>query len=201
MADHASPPNPSPPVPGPRDGSSAPRGAGLGSTAMAPTTSSAAPTANGGPPGATPAGRGRRRRDRRGRGLRGILIPTDVPAYRTRGERFDDLVLEAVEHLDQRWSTELSDVEFAVEDVPPVPTVPHPTEPVPLAYHQPAAGRGRAATPHRIVVYRRPLEARAIDADDLAELVLDVIIHKVADMLGVEPDVIDPEGHGWHDED
>jgi|GEM_PF-189662 predicted Zn-dependent protease with MMP-like domain len=209
MADHASPSNPSPPVPGPRDSSATPRATSVGSPpasaqsaagANGQATASSATTAAGGvpSPGTTSA---RRRRDRRGRGLRGILIPTDVPAYRTRGERFDDLVLEAVEHLDQRWSSELSDVEFAVEDVPPVPSTPNPVEPVPLAYHQPAAGRGRSATPHRIVVYRRPLEARAIDADDLAELVLDVIIHKVADMLGVEPDVIDPEGHGWDDED
>jgi predicted Zn-dependent protease with MMP-like domain len=50
-------------------------------------------------------------------------------------------------------------------------------------------------------VYRRPLEARAQDMDDLAELVLDVIIHEVADMLGVDPAVVDPEGHGWGEEE
>ncbi|WP_239308137.1 MULTISPECIES: metallopeptidase family protein [unclassified Frankia] len=142
-----------------------------------------------------------RRRDRRGRGLRGALLPPEVPAYRSRGERFDDLVLDAVEHLEHRWSAELSDVEFAVEDVPPLPAVLGPDEPVPLAHHQPPAGRGRSATPHRIIIYRRPLEARAMDTDDLAELILDVLIHKVADMLGVEPEVIDPEGHGWHEDE
>ncbi len=72
---------------------------------------------------------------------------------------------------------------------------------MPLAHHQPPAGRGRSATPHRIIIYRRPLEARAMDTDDLAELILDVLIHKVADMLGVEPEVIDPEGHGWHEDE
>jgi len=36
----------------------------------------------------------------------------------TRAERFDELVFDAVEHLDQRWSEELSAVEFAVEEVP-----------------------------------------------------------------------------------
>jgi predicted Zn-dependent protease with MMP-like domain len=140
----------------------------------------------------------RRRRDRRGRGMRGTLFPPDVPAYSTRGERFDDLVLDAVEHLDLRWSDELAGVEFAVEDVPPVGVS---DEEVPLALFQPATGRGRSATPRRIVVYRRPLEARAVDTEDLAELVLDAIIHEVADMLGVDPAVIDPEGHGWGDEE
>jgi predicted Zn-dependent protease with MMP-like domain len=133
--------------------------------------------------------------------MRGSLLPPDVPAYRTRGERFDDLVLEAVEHLDQRWSAELAEVEFAVEDVPEIPPVRPESDPVPLALYQPATGRGRSATPRRIIVYRRPLEARAQDMDDLAELVLDVIIHEVADMLGVDPAVVDPEGHGWGEEE
>nr|WP_226931039.1 metallopeptidase family protein [Parafrankia sp. CH37] len=141
----------------------------------------------------------RRRRDRRGRGMRGTLLPPDVPAYATRGERFDDLVLDAVEHLDHRWSAELADVEFAVEDVPPVD--PATDDNVPLAAYQPASGKGRSATPRRIVVYRRPLEARALITEDLAELVLDAIIHQVAEMMDVDPAVIDPEGHGWGDEE
>nr|WP_242425098.1 metallopeptidase family protein [Frankia sp. EI5c] len=140
----------------------------------------------------------RRRRDRRGRGMRGTLLPPDVPAYATRSERFDDLVLDAVEHLDHRWSAELADVEFAVEDVPPVSVT---DDSVPLASYQPASGKGRSATPQRIVVYRRPLEARAVIPEDLAELVLDAIIHQVAEMMDVDPAVIDPEGHGWGDEE
>nr|WP_235947068.1 metallopeptidase family protein [Candidatus Frankia alpina] len=140
----------------------------------------------------------RRRHDRRGRGIRGALLPSDVPAYATRGDRFDDFVLDAVEHLDHRWSAELSDVEFAVEDVPPVAVAD--TE-IPLARYQPATGKGRSSTPRRIVVYRRPIEARAVDSEDLAELVLDAIIHEMAEMMGVDPAVIDPEGHGWGEEE
>ena len=45
-----------------------------------------------------------------------------VPLAQTRGERFDDLVLDAVEHLEERWSKQLEGVEFAVEDVPAVPS-------------------------------------------------------------------------------
>src|SRR5687768_15103843 len=72
----------------------------------------------------------RRRRDRHGRGLRGVLVPpvvrvngreVRVPLSQTRGERFDDLVLDAVEHLEERWGKQLEGVEFAVEDVPAVP--------------------------------------------------------------------------------
>src|SRR3954454_12556773 len=57
-------------------------------------------------------------RDRRGRGLRGELTPRAVPRSRTRGEQFDDLVLDAVEELEVRWGDELAGVEFAIEEVP-----------------------------------------------------------------------------------
>ena len=60
---------------------------------------------------------------------------------------------------------------------------------------------GPSSGPPQIVLYRRPLELRALDPDDLAELVLDVLIHEVADLLGVGPEVIDPEGHGDADYD
>ena len=47
-------------------------------------------------------------RDRRGRGLRGALAPGAVPRQRTRGQQFDDLVLDAVEELEGRWAAELA---------------------------------------------------------------------------------------------
>src|SRR3712207_8588894 len=46
------------------------------------------------------------------------LLPAGLPAYRTRAERFDELVLSAVERLEKRWSRQLDGAEFAVEDVP-----------------------------------------------------------------------------------
>lgn len=125
----------------------------------------------------------------------------EVPLSRTRAEQFDDLVLDAVEHLEQRWSRELDGVEFAVEDVPPaepvLDLVAGEEDPVPLSRLQPATGSGRSTTPPRIIVYRRPLEARAADADDLGDLILDVLVHEVAHLLDVEPEVVDPEGHGF----
>jgi predicted Zn-dependent protease with MMP-like domain len=139
--------------------------------------------------------------------LRGRLAGTEVPINRTRAQQFDDLVLDAVEHLEQRWAQELNGVEFAVEEVPPAESAIDlntadgvPDDPVPLSRLQPATGSGRMTTPPRIVLYRRPLEARAVDPDDLGDLVLDVVIHEVAHLLDVEPEVVDPEGHGFLDE-
>lgn len=144
-----------------------------------------------------------RRRDRRGRGLRGPLLPPDVPGSRSRAEAFDDVVLDAVEHLEARWASALVGVEFAVEEVPPAPDrlVPGTTfdeeadDAVPLARTVAGRGTGRHALPTRVILHRRPIEARAHGREDLADLVLDIVIHEVARLLGVDPSVIDPEGH------
>jgi predicted Zn-dependent protease with MMP-like domain len=131
------------------------------------------------------------RRDRHGRGLRGRLVPATVPLARTKAEIFDDLVLDTVESLERRYAKELAGVEFAVEDVPPELNVYDSDVledgEVPLARLLP--GRpGRHELPPRIVLYRRPLEFRAMDREDLADLVHDVIIEQVANLLGVDPD-------------
>ena len=145
-----------------------------------------------------------RRRDRHGRGIRGSLVPSGVPLHRTRSERFDDLVLLAVSQLEPRWDAELSGVEFGVEEIPPVlPDLDDP-DPVPLARLEPGPGRLQPDTddrpeqrdlpgqPARIVLYRRPLLARADGEEELAELVLDVIVEQFAHWLGVDPQTVDP---------
>ncbi|WP_460461536.1 metallopeptidase family protein, partial [Angustibacter peucedani] len=129
-----------------------------------------------------------RRRDRRGRGLRGPLAPADLPAHRTRREQFDDLVLDAAERLEGRWSRELDGVEFAVEDVPPSDPAPWEHGEVPLGRLFPASG----PHPPRIVVYRRPVETRAPDTTALAPLVHEVVVEQVAHLLGLEPAQVDP---------
>lgn len=142
------------------------------------------------------------RRDRRGRGVRGRLLPTVIPLSRSRSELFDELVLDAVEHLEHRWGQQLSQIEFAVEDVPIV-THSSPDElihspnviedsTVPLSRLIPATVDGEGHhTPARIVVYRRPLEVRAHSPIDLVSLVHDVVVEQVANLLGKDPDEID----------
>lgn len=125
-----------------------------------------------------------RRRDRRGRGLRGPLLPTGLPAARSRAEQFDELVLDAVDRLSRRWATELQDVEVAVEEVPPPGT-----DGVSLSRAEPASGATRA----RIVVHRRPVESRARSLRAREDLVHHVVVDAVADLLGVDPETVDPE--------
>jgi predicted Zn-dependent protease with MMP-like domain len=137
-----------------------------------------------------------RRRDRHGRGLRGQLVPPEVPLYRSRSEHFDDLVLLAVSQLEPRWEAELSGVEFAVEEIPAADSASDDPEPVPLARLDTGStdtgSPEHPAHPARIVLYRRPLMARADGDEELGELVLDVVVEEFARLLGLDPQIVDP---------
>jgi len=121
--------------------------------------------------------------------MRGPLAPAEAPISRTRAERFDELVRDEAHRLEQRWSRQLAGVEFAVEEVPPIEPQVFGVEAVPLSRLVPATD-GR---PPRIIVYRRPIEARGgEDERDRARLVRDVVVEQVADLLGLAPESIDP---------
>ncbi|MCW2945807.1 MAG: hypothetical protein JWR24_2524 [Actinoallomurus sp.] len=121
--------------------------------------------------------------------MRGLLAPPEAPISRSRAERFDDLVRDEARRLEQRWSQELAGVEFAVEEVPLVEPWADGADPVPLG-RLVSAEDGR---PPRIVVYRRPVEARGGDDErDRARIIRDVVVEKVADLLGLSPESIDP---------
>ncbi len=115
-----------------------------------------------------------------------------MPLHRTRAERFDDLVLLAVSQLEPRWESELSRVEFAVEEIPPAWQYGDDDDPVPLARLDPDSALGGDEHPARIVLYRRPLLARADGEEELAELILDVVVEEFARWLGIDPRTVDP---------
>ena len=131
-----------------------------------------------------------------------MLYPPTLPAAKTRAERFDAMVLEALEPIEQRWGAELTDLDLAVDDVPEVDET-SPDEVVwqagvladvgvPLAQLVPA-GVDPVGLPSRarIVLYRRPLEARARGGADLADLLHEVLVEQVAEYLNIEPDAVD----------
>jgi predicted Zn-dependent protease with MMP-like domain len=143
-----------------------------------------------------------------------MLAPPGIPLHRTRAERFDDLVLQAVARLEPRWEAQLAGVEFGVEEIPPAAVLTGQARgPVPLARLDPGGARPAAGLadgpppetptepgdggaagqrPARIVVYRRPLLARADGEDDLGELVFDVVVEEFAQLLGIDPEDVDP---------
>jgi hypothetical protein len=130
--------------------------------------------------------------------MRSGLAPRAVPVSRTPSEVFDDLVLDAVEELEEHWATELAAVEFAVEEVPPLDqAAPLDFDPeivldrgIPLGrlYRTGTAGISQPI----VVLYRRPIEARAVDRDDRADLVFMIVAELVAELLGKDVDEIDP---------
>lgn len=136
--------------------------------------------------------------------MRSTLLPQNVPAWNTRSESFDAVVLEAFSEIDARWHDRLTDLDIAVDDIPRMlphdpDTVQWPDEvtadgPIPLARLIPAGmdTRGRP-TRARIVVFRRPLESRAKRSVELLDLVHEVLVQQVATHLGVDEDTIDPD--------
>lgn len=149
--------------------------------------------------------------DRRGRGIRSSVFPLDVPARRTRAEKFDLVVLDAFAPIDATWHDRLTKLDIAVDEVPKIraldpDSVNWPDEvvadgPVPLSRLIPAGiDRHGIATRARVVLFRRPLERRSEDPEDLADLVHDVLVHQVGTYLGVAPDVIDPTLPGEDDD-
>lgn len=107
---------------------------------------------------------------------------------RSRRERFDDLVLDSAARLEVRLGPRFHEVEFAVEDVPTTDPAPWERDGVPLGRVFPARGR----QPARIVIYRRPVEARAQDQRELTAIVGDVVVEQVAALFGVQPGDLDP---------
>ncbi|MPY78663.1 MAG: exonuclease [Actinophytocola sp.] len=144
--------------------------------------------------------RHRRRRDRRGRGLRGPLLPASLPAASSRSEQFDALVVEALEPIESRWADDLDMLDVAVDEVPDVRRADVRglgegvllDGAIPLSRLVPVGvDRNGVPTRARIVLYRRPLEARAKDPADLADLINEVLVEQIATYLGVDPEVID----------
>jgi hypothetical protein len=112
-------------------------------------------------------------------------------------------VLEAYEPIERRWQERVSTLDVAVDEIPRISpkdpdSVQWPPEviadgPIALA-RLIAAGvdvRGNS-TRARIVLFRKPIERRAKDADELIELLHELLVAQVATYLGVEPSVIDP---------
>ena len=113
------------------------------------------------------------RRDRRaGTGAAGACagrwLPRDLPLTLTRAEQFDELVLTAVTRLERRWADELRGRRVRRRGRAPVPS--------PTRCRWAAARSATLDRPARLVVYRRPVEARARSRGAREDLVHAVVV-------------------------
>lgn len=169
-------------------------------------------TTTGGPAGHTghtaPGGFGAvpaAHRDRRGRGLRGVLMP-DLPRHRTRAESFDAAVLDVYADVLDRFGDRLDGLDIAVDMIPRMrmdASVPQWSDevaadgPVPLGRLVPVGvdEDGQPTRP-RLIVFRRPVEERSADRTELEQWLRFVIASLVATYLNVTPELVDP-GFDW----
>ncbi|APT84185.1 metallopeptidase family protein [Corynebacterium aquilae] len=141
-------------------------------------------------------------RDRHGRGQRGPIMPQSIPRFASRSQRFDDLVRNAYAPIAENFAEELAHVDVAVDMIPRMRLISSNTilpdevcadGAVPLGRVIPAGvdAQGQPTRP-RIVVFRRPIEARAATAEEREALLERVLTNLVATHLNVSPTDIDP---------
>lgn len=137
-----------------------------------------------------------RRRDRHERGLRGpIALPNpltgrQVPLRRQQGrqEVFTQAVTDAIARIGRTYPGGLDGVDVGVEEVPYLSSMAL-DERVPLAVSVEAT----SLRPAQIVVYRRPLEHRAEDRRELADLVHRTLVEQLAALTAQHVRDIDPD--------
>lgn len=116
-------------------------------------------------------------------GIRGPLAWPPVPVMSTRSEDFDETALSALERVEHRLGRPLNMLQLAVEDVPGHDPAPWESD---VALGRTFTGTGRDLP--RVVIYRRPIEARALGAAELSDLVEQVVAEQVAAIIGIHPD-------------
>lgn len=129
-----------------------------------------------------------RRRDRHGRGLRGPILPLSVPSWKTRSNRFDELIALELATYRRFYEEDMKKLDFAVIDVPE--TDPSPWEDgIPLARYLPFHKGGDIVA--RLVFYRMPILMSAVRSPDPRYFIHAVVTEQLASALGKNPEDID----------
>ncbi len=126
--------------------------------------------------------------------LTGRPAPVRRPA--TRAEYFLHCVQGSLARVSEACPECIAGTDIGIEDVPPQSAIfaeLNAHDAIPLA----AAIDAGVDHPARIVIYRRPLEQRAIDRSDLRHLVHQTLVEQLSILTGRSVREIDPE----YDED
>lgn len=126
--------------------------------------------------------------------LTGRTVP--LPKSPTAGERFLTAVEQAIARVQRKCPDCLVNVDVGVDEVPSQPAMwsslaEHGV--IPLA----VAVEAEPNRPARIVIFRRPLEHRAVDDDDLRQIVYRTLVEQLSTLTGRAAFDIDDEADGW----
>ena len=102
-------------------------------------------------------------------------------------ERFEELVVEALDALPEWVHERLENVEVLIENRPP------PGQPGLLGLYEgiPLVERGMGyagVLPDRITLFQASIERHARDEDDLRQVVRHTVVHEVAHYFGISDD-------------
>ncbi|MDP8932374.1 MAG: metallopeptidase family protein [Actinomycetota bacterium] len=121
--------------------------------------------------------------------------PSD--GYRLAGvRRFERIVDSALASLPAKLLAYLENVQVVVEDVPSPQSLAR--DEILLGLYQRARRTARASAPpvlpDRITLFRRPIESRVTNKEELLDLVREVVVHEFAHHLGIDDDRLDELG-------
>jgi predicted Zn-dependent protease with MMP-like domain len=120
-----------------------------------------------------------------------------VDGFRAAGSaRFERLVDDAIASLPPQLLPYLDDVEVSVEPIPPGDLFGAGDQLLLGRYQEGPGQDRRPSAGDRLTLYRRPLEARARNKQELAELVRETVVHEIAHHFGIDDDRLDDLGWG-----
>jgi len=130
--------------------------------------------------------------------MTGIIITSPRAArgtMRRTGERFQDLVAEALDDLPAWVLDRLDNVEVLVEEEPPLdqPSLLGLYEGIPLTRRNSGYF---GVLPDRITLFRSTIEAVAGDDQALKHVIADTVVHEVAHFFGISDDRLRELGRG-----
>jgi len=108
-------------------------------------------------------------------------------------ERFESLVVDALDEIPDELAALMDNVVVVVEDDPDEPGLLGLYEGTPLTERDTYGGM---ELPDRITIYRNPICAACDSEDDVVDEVLTTVVHEVAHHFGIDDDVLHELGWG-----
>lgn len=136
-------------------------------------------------------------RDRHNRGIRAMLAPPgSIVGQRLRSQHptlasacFVSLVTEAITKISDTAPDALTHLRIDIKEVPELDNLW--SSHIPLA----SAVEGDDTHPTQITIYRRPIELRSANLEQLGQLIFAALVEQVATATGLSMSTLDPNNY------